>query len=198
MVRINIFDYLNSINNKNPENRNFEEVKQDINELKEYNIAFEHLEKSNLFEESSMHIDNDSFIQFKALAIGIKEKQEITKKLDRLSCNIELLKTITLTKDKHKKGNMFITDKIIKDDYSGINSIINELSSLKNKVDSIGNLHTNLLKSGLSLDVKALIEQDFSDKHKKINEAYNKQKNILLNLSNMFLNLTKDSIINKR
>ena len=71
MVRINIFDYLNSINNKNPENRNFEEVKQDINELKEYNIAFEHLEKSNLFEESSMHIDNDSFIQFKAYMSGL-------------------------------------------------------------------------------------------------------------------------------
>ena len=39
-------------------------------------------------------------------------------------------------------------------------------------------LHENLFKSGLSLDVKTLLEQDFSERRRKLNGLYEKQKNI--------------------
>ena len=54
------------------------------------------------------------------------------------------------------------------------------------------------MNNDLSLDVKAIMEQDFRKKHKKLDEIYKQQKNILLNLSNIFLKLTKKSVFKKR
>ena len=86
----------------------------------------------------------------------------------------------------------------MKNEYSSINSIVSELNSLKNKIDKLEILHTSLLKSGSSLDVKTLLEQYFREKRKKLNGVHNKQKNILLSLSNIFIRLTKHSVLKNK
>ena len=48
------------------------------------------------------------------------------------------------------------------------------------------------------MDTKTLLEQDFKENHKKLNELYNKQKNILLNLGNIFAELAKDAVRKKK
>lgn len=157
---------------------------------------FEDLEKSRLFKESSMYIKNDEFIQARFLISEIKDKKEITEMLNSLGYNIGLLRASILRQDKQKIAQDII--KIMKNNYYGINSIINELNSLKTKIDELENLHTSLMNNDLSLDVKTIIEQDFRKKHKKLDEIYKQQKNILLNLSNVFLKLTKKSVFKKR
>ena len=196
MVRIDIFDFLKETSNSNFKSKNFEEIKKDLEELYEYDITFEDLEKSRLFKESSMHIKNDEFIQARFLISEIKDKKEITEMLNSLGYNIGLLRASILRQDKQKIAQDIT--KIMKNNYYGINSIINELNSLKTKIDKHENLHTSLMNNDLSLDVKAIMEQDFRKKHKKLDEIYKQQKNILLNLSNVFLKLTKKSVFKKR
>jgi len=73
---INIFDYLKDLsNNAKFENKSFEETKEDLETLHEYDVLFEELEKSTLFDpEVSMHIKNNDFIQTRLLIFEIKEK----------------------------------------------------------------------------------------------------------------------------
>jgi len=193
VIKINIFDFLSS-QKKGFERKTLEETKKDIKDLHEHNIEFEHLEKSSLFGSSSMHVDNDSFIQSRLLISEIKNKQELTTKLGHLAKNISLLRA---TSSKGRKGNMQITEKILKDEYCGLNNVISDLSVLKNSLEKIEKLHLDLMNSHVSLDVKTVMEQEFSRKHKKLNEAYNKQKTILLNLSSIFINLARDSTTKK-
>ncbi len=196
MIRIDIFDFLKETSNQNFKSKNFEEIKKDLEELYEYDIVFEELEKSRFFKESSMHIKNNDFIQTRLLISEIKDKKEITEMLNSLGYNVGLLRASILRQDKEKIAKDIA--KIMKNNYYGINSIINELNSLKNKLYQLESLQINLLDSELSLDVKAIMEQEFRKKHKKLDEIHIKQKNILLNLSSIFLKLTKKSVFKKR
>ena len=184
---INIFDYLKDLsNNAKFENKSFEETKEDLEELYKYNIIFEELEKGTLFDpEVSMHIKNNEFIQTRLLISEIREKQEIKNRLNSLGYSVGWLKAAVLIKDRNIANKSI--ESIIKNDYSSISIIVSELNTLKNKIDELESLHISLLKSGLSLDTKTLLEQDFKENHKKLNELYNKQKNILLNLSSIFV-----------
>ena len=195
---INIFDYLKELgNNAKFENKSFEQTKKDLEELYEYNITFEELEKGNLFApENSMHINNDVFMQATSIISEIKEKQEIKNRLNSLGYSVGWLKAAVLIKDRNIANKAI--ESIIKNDYSSISIIVSELNTLKNKIDELESLHMSLLKGGLSLDTKTLLEQDFKEKHKKLNELYNKQKSILLNLSNIFVKLTKSYVFKNK
>ena len=195
---IDVSDYIKSLGNKgNFENRSFEETKRDLEELHEYNIIFEELEKSTFFQaENSIHLDNDVFMQNQLIISEIKEKQEITNKLNDLTYNVGWLRAAIVIKDKTIINKAI--NNILKHENSSINAIVTELNSLRNKIDEFENLHTNLLKSSLSLDTKTLMEQDFKEKHEKLNELYSKQKNIFLNLSSIFIKLAKDSVLKKK
>ena len=197
MVKINLFDRVRAPNKIKSENKSFEDIKKSLEELHEHSIIFEELEKSSLFEaENSIYIKNDAPIQIKSLISEIKEKQEITDRLHSLSYSIKWLMAAILRKDNHIISKAISS--ITKNEYSSINTIIPELKSLKNKIEKFENLHTDMLDSNLlSLDIKILLEQDFKEKHKKLNELYNKQKNILLNLSSIFVKLTKHHVIKK-
>ena len=186
---IDIFDYVKG--SKKFEQKSFSETKKDIEELHEYNIVFEDLERSTLFEEGSMYVNNEDFIKFRLLACEIKDKQEITNKLNNLVHNIDLLSSVS------PKKHQDFAIRIVKNNFNSMHSIIIDLNSLKNSVDKFEDLHTTLMNSGLSLDVKILLEQDFRNKHVKLNELYNKQKNIFLNLSSIFLKLAKGSVLKR-
>ena len=195
---INIFDYLKDLsNNAKFENKSFEETKEDLEELYKYNIIFEELEKGTLFDpEVSMHIKNNEFIQTRLLISEIREKQEIKNRLNSLGYSVGWLKAAVLIKDRNIANKSI--ESIIKNDYSSISIIVSELNSLKSRIDELESLHISLLKGGLSLDTKTLLEQDFKENHKKLNELYNKQKNILLNLGNIFAELAKDAVRKKK
>ena len=186
---IDIFNYLKG--SKKFEQKYFSETKKDIEELQEYDIVFEDLERSTLFEEGSMYVNNEDFMKFRLLACEIKDKQEITNKLNNLVHNIDLLSSVS------PKKHQDFAIRIVKNNFNSMHSIITDLNSLKNSVDKFEDLHTTLMNSGLSLDVKILLEQDFRNKHVKLNELYNKQKNIFLNLSSIFLKLAKGSVLKR-
>lgn len=174
-----------------------EEAKRELESLHEYNSVFEELEKSNLFaSENSIHFDNETFIQASSLASEIAAKQEIMQRLNSLSYSIGWLNSAISAKDGYIINKSI--ESILKNDYSSISSIISELDSLKSSMGKLEALHENLFKSSLSLDVKAVLEQDFRDKRKKLDDLYKKQKNILLALSNVFVKLSKGFVLNKK
>ncbi len=197
MVRIDVFDYIKDLSNAKSETKSFEETKKDLEGLYEYDIILEELENSNFFApENSIYINYDTLMQARSIISEIKEKQEIKDRLNSLSYSIGWLKTSVLIKDKDIANKAI--GSIIKNNYSSISTIVSELNNLKSKIDELEYLHLSLLKSGLSLDIKTLLEQDFKEKHKKLNDLYNKQKSILLNLSSIFVRLTKENMLKKR
>lgn len=198
MVRINIVDYINDLSNSKFEAKSFEEVKKDLEEVYEDYIFLEEIEKNNFFTpKNSMNIDNDTFVQTRLLISEIKDKQEISKRLSSLSYSIGWLKTGVIIKDENIVGKAIKS--IMKNDYSSINVIVSELNSLKDAIGRLENLHTRLLDNNiLSLDAKILLQQDFESKHEKLNGLHNRQKNILLNLSSIFVKLTKKTMLKKK
>ena len=177
--------------------KSLDEVKKQIESLHEYNGVFEELEKTQLFaQENSMRINNDILSQASSIISEIKEKQDINHRLNRLSYTVGWLKSALSVKDKDitKKA----IESALKNKYSSISSIVSELNLLKGGIDKFENIHSELLKSGLSLDVKTLMEQEFLQKHKKLDELHSKQKNILLNLSSIFAGLAKDAVGKKK
>ncbi|MBW2976447.1 hypothetical protein KY347_03300 [Candidatus Woesearchaeota archaeon] len=163
----------------------------------EFDIVLEELEKSSLFDpENSMYVENDVFVRARILISEIKEKQEILGRLNSLSYNVGWLRAAVVIKD-NTVANKAINN-ILKNEYSSISSIISELESLKTKIDQLEQLHAGLLKSGLSLDVKISLEQDFKEKHKKLDELYNRQKNVLFSLSSIFSGLAKEHALKNK
>jgi len=175
------------------ESKGIEEIKEEVEGLLEYNIIFEELEQSAFFNpETSMHITNHDFLQSRILISEILEKKEIIDRISNLSLNIESLKKSSLENNNEK-----IKEKIsliLNNEYSSIKTIISELNSLKSKIDEFEKLYNGLLKSDLlSLDIKMLIEQDFG-KRQKLDELFDKQKSLLMSLSNIFVKLAKGAI----
>lgn len=194
MIIIGISDRVRDLRTQKPEGKSLEQAKKELEELHEYDIVFEELEKGSLFgPENSMHIKNNELIQALSVISEIKEKQGITERLRSLSYSVSWLKSAILAKD-NTIANKAISS-ILRNEYSSIASIIGELESLKNKIDELEALHITLLKSGLSLDVKTLLEQDFREKHKKLNELYGKQKSVLMGLSSVFASLAKNPVL---
>ena len=185
MIIINVVDIGKSL----------EETKKDLEELNEFGVVFDELD-SPFEAQASMYLDNNAFMRNQLLISEIKDKQEITDRLNSLSYSVGWLKAAIIIKDNNIAAKAI--KNIMKNEYSSINSIVSELNSLKNKIDKLEILHTSLLKSGSSLDVKTLLEQDFREKRKKLNGVHNKQKNILLSLSNIFIRLTKHSVLKNK
>ena len=175
--------------------KSLEETKKDLEELNEFGVVFDELD-SPFEAQASMYMDNNAFMRNQLLISEIKDKQEITDRLNSLSYSVGWLKAAIIIKDNNIAAKAI--KNIMKNEYSSINSIVSELNSLKNKIDKLEILHTSLLKSGSSLDVKTLLEQDFREKRKKLNGVHNKQKNILLSLSNIFVKLTKHSVLKNK
>jgi len=192
VVLIGAFDRLIDSSNKN-----FEEAKKGLEELYEYGILFEELDNNFLNAENFMHINNDIFIKTTLLISEIKEKQEITNRLNSLSYNVGWLKSAIIIKDSNIISKSI--KNVMNNEYSSINAIISELNSLKSSIDKLKRLHSNLLDSNiLGLDIQILLEQDFKRNYEKLYGLYNKQKDILLNLSSIFINLTRDSVLKNK
>lgn len=171
-----------------------EDIKKELEGLDNHNKVFESLDNISLFD-SYPDLGNDGFTQLKSLVYEIGEKREIAKKLQSLEHNISLLKSIVLSKNKDRHQSFML--RVIENNYSSMHSIIADLGSLKAKADEMGAIHQNLLGSNLPLDVKILLEQNFKGKSEKLNDAYNKQKSILLGLSSIFLKLVKGKVFKK-
>ncbi len=179
------------------ESKSIEEIKQEIEVLSEYNLIFEELEHSALFNpQTSMHISNNDFFESRILIDGIIEKREINERLGTLGFHINSLQQDILSNDNKKVRDRISL--ILNNEYSSIKTIISELNSFKKRIDEFEKLHIGLLNSNLlSLDIKMLLEQDFRKKQ-DLNELFDKQKTILLDLSRVFVRLAKSSIRGNR
>lgn len=175
--------------------KNLEEIKKYLEDLHPFNTIFDELDANKILE-NSINVNSDTFIKTASVISEIKDKQDITQRLDSLMYSIKWLKSGILIRDsiiiETARKN------VLKNKYSSINSIISELNSLKENINNLEDVHSDLLKTGLSLDIKALMEQDFAENRKKLNELHLKQKNILLSLSKIFINLTKGPAIKKK
>ena len=171
-----------------------EDIKKEVEWLDSHNRGFESLDNIRLFDSYS-DLGNDDFTQFKSLVSEIGEKREIAKKLQSLEHNISLLKSIVLSKNKDRHQSFML--RVVENNYSSMHSIIADLGSLKAKADEMGIMHQNLLGSNLPLDAKILLERGFEGKQEKLNELYDKQKSILLDLSSIFLKLVKGRVFKK-
>ena len=171
-----------------------EGIKKEMDELDRHSAVFESLDNASLFDDYA-HLGNDDLMQFGSLVSEIRGKQEVIKKLQSLDHNISLLRSIVLSKNKDKHQSFML--RVVENNYNSLHSIIEDLSSLKTKINEMGRMHQNLLDSSLPLDVKILLEQNFKGKHEKLNDAYYKQKSVLLGLSSIFLKMVKGRVFKK-
>ncbi|MBI2134403.1 hypothetical protein HYU09_00285 [Candidatus Woesearchaeota archaeon] len=172
---------------------NLDEIKDSLEELHAHNIVFEGLEHG-LYEESL--IDNYDYARLGSVISEIKGKKGIANKLKSMSHNVDLLNGIVLEKS-HIKHQSFVT-RIIENNLNCMNSVIEDLILLKGNLDELEYLNGSLLSSRLPLDIKILLEQNFERKHKKMSEIYAKQKNLMVNLSRIFIKLAKKSVFSRR
>ena len=171
-----------------------EDIKKEVEWLDSHNRVFESLDNLSLFDSYS-DLGSDDFTQLKSLVSEIREKREIVKKLQSPGHNISLLNSIVLSKNKDRHQSFML--RVVENNYSSMHSIIADLGSLKAKADEMGIMHQNLLGSNLPLDAKILLERGFEGKQEKLNELYDKQKSILLDLSSIFLKLVKGRVFKK-
>jgi hypothetical protein len=177
--------------------KSIDEIRWDISQISEYNLLFDELEQSALFmPEISMHISNHDFFHSRAMVSEIIEKKEINNRLANLTLNLASLNDAAVDDNKDKIKSK--TSLILNNEYSSIKVIISELNSFKSKIDEFEKMHDELLKSNLiSLDIKMQLEHDFKKK-RQMEELYNKQKCILVDLSKVFVKLAKESVKNNR
>ena len=102
--------------------------------------------------------------------------------------------TISEIMEKKSIGNKLI----IENNLNCMNSIIEGLGLLKNSLDELENLNSRLLGSRLPLDIKMMLEQNFGRKHRKLNEVYAKQKELLVNLSSIFMSCARKAVYGRR
>lgn len=172
---------------------NFEAIRGNLKELDQHSIVFEQLGQG-LFEEKL--VNNYDYAKFGMVISEIMEKKVIGNKLKSMGHNVGLLRRIILAKG-HAKHQDFVS-RIIENNLNCMNSIIEDLGLLKNSLDELENLNSRLLESRLPLDIKILLEQNFGRKHRKLNEAYAKQKELLVNLSGIFINFARKAISGRR
>ncbi|MBI2208926.1 hypothetical protein HYU50_05525 [Candidatus Woesearchaeota archaeon] len=172
---------------------NVEEIKGSLEELHQHNIVFEELDKG-LFEESLAY--NHDYARFGMIISEIKGKKSIVSRLKSLEHNVGLLSGIISAKSGQKHRH-FVT-RIIENNLNCMNSVIGDLSLLKNNLEELENLNSSLLSSRLPLDIKILLEQNYGRKRKKLDEIYAKQKAVLVNLSSIFIKLAKKSAFSRR
>jgi len=172
---------------------NLDEIRSGLEELDQHSIVFEQLGEG-LFEEKL--VDNYDYAKFGMTISEIMEKKSIGNKLKSMSHNVGLLKRIIQAKG-HSRHQEFVS-RIIENNLNCMNSIIEGLGLLKNSLDELENLNSRLLGSRLPLDIKMMLEQNFGRKHRKLNEVYAKQKELLVNLSSIFMNCARKAVYGRR
>ncbi len=172
---------------------NLDGIRISLKELDQHSIVFEQLGEG-LFEEKL--VDNHDYAKFGMTISEIMEKKGIGNKLKSMSHNTGLLRGIIQAKG-HSRHQEFVS-RIIENNLNCMNSIIEDLGLLKNNLDELENLNSRLLGSRLPLDIKMLLEQNFGRKHRKLNEVYAKQKELLVNLSSIFMSFARKAISGRR
>ena len=184
---IGVFEHIGKLKEEPGfEQKTFEKIKGDLEGLFEYEPFFKGLDKSKFFDLP----EKDVFIDLRLLISEIKEKEEITDQLHSLAYNVGLLRAAVLTRDDSKISR--INRNTSGNEYSGVLSIVEELDSLENKIKKLEVVHSNLLKSNFSTEIKSALEEEFKVKQEKLKELHKKQKNILINLADMLLKLSQN------
>ncbi len=123
----------------------------------------------------------------------LKEKDEISERLRALSYNLSILRSSVLTKDY--RNTLKTINDFLKNDYSGVSVVIKELNDFKGKINELDN-HYNLLMNYLpkALDYELTTEAKNKEHINKLQSVQQKQKEIFVNITKLFVKLSKVSI----
>lgn len=191
VILIDIYDLYSELSKQSFEERTFPQLKRDLDALEEQKVVFEALHQSSLFEDKSVHVSNDHLLQARLLISEIKEKQEIIDKLDGLASDVGLLRSTVLTNDKEKASRLIRN--ITQNQYYGISNVVNDLNTLKTKIGSLEKVHEDIL-SKTNLEANTQLQEEFEKKHSDLKDLHKQQKNVFLNLTNIFMQLAKQHI----
>ena len=126
----------------------------------------------------------------------LKDKKEVKDKLEILCYHLGLLRTISLTKDYSPVKR--IINQFIKNEYTNISVIIDDIKNLNKSIDNLNNSYSSLVdKLPKSMDLKLCDEFNYQkhiEKLKKINE---KHKQLLFDISYLFIKLTRKLLKDK-
>lgn len=172
------------------------QIKEELEDIKEINEIVDNFQEfSELHDKEFLKQVYPQDIPFKLALMNsrIKEKNEISERLRGLSYNLSVLRSSILTKD-HKNTLKIIND-FLKNDYSGVSAITDELNDFKEKINRLDSYY-NILMNQMpkTLDHKLTTEQKQKGYINKLHSLHQKQKKIFINTSKLFTELSKNSI----
>lgn len=202
MLRIQVEHYIEELKDYSDsfeESNKYEkltDINNELEEIKEINKII------NLFEEhSDLHdkkflkniYDQNLPMKIKELNSKLKEKDEISERLREMSYYLSTLRTSILTKDK--KQSISAISNFLTNKYAGLKTVIAELNDFKEKIKEADE-HYRLLMRFIpnSLDHQLTTRKKYKDHRKNLLSLHAKQKEILQNVSKLFLNFSKKAL----
>ena len=190
MIIIDIYSFVKALEGADS-GIGFARLKKELSELEHHHIDLEHIHSSAFFSESSMHVDNDSMMRLSFLQNETSIMHDITKNLNILASNIDILKTM---RDIGQRGeNINFVNNILSNEEYGINPSIESMQKIGSVLDEMEGIKDRISKKA-PIDIMSSIEHEFSQKHGKLRKIHGKQKQVLLGLSRIFLELAKGKI----
>lgn len=198
MVKIDVFDYFN-LSEKEKLIESFSEIKNELEKLEEINDLIENFEKNSLFHSEvflkkakNQHLA----LKIKLLNSELREKNEISERLQSLGYNLGLLRMLLVAKDD--KVFKKIKESFLTNDYSSIPVIIKELNDFKGKISELENNYKALINERYaSIDFKIRHEHHLEEHLKNLNNVHKKQKQLLSSMGIMFVDLCKNVLKQK-
>jgi hypothetical protein len=177
-------------------NINLKEIRYELENIAEINEVVKSFQKSSELHSKEFLRDiyhQDIPMKIALLSSHLKEKNEISERLRALLYNLSTLRSSILTKDR--KEALKIINDFLKNTYSGVSVIANELNDFKKKINKLDS-HYRMLMSYVpkTLDYKLTTEAEYKKYIGTLHSIHQKQKEIFLNISKLFMKLSKVSI----
>jgi len=191
--------------------RSIKESIEQLDKVKELLVAFEKSQRKEIQTHTKEHarfLDEIDYENRKEIVSGISAVRrinsslvahnEITEKLEMLAYNLGLMKTTILTKDFKTTRRMM--RKMLSEEDLGIKGVITHTSRFKQDVERLRSEYEKLVEkasaAGRGVDNVAA----FAGKNAAISRLealHEKQKNILVMISNEFANVSKRLLSDK-
>lgn len=199
MFKIKVENYLEELKTVSKESlklNSLRDVKVEIENIKDINHAIRNFERySELHDKEFLKsLENQDIpMRITLLNSEIKEKSEINERLSELCYYLSTLNTAVLTKDRVRAKN--IIKNAMTNEYAGIKTILSELKDFSDKITD-AEKHYSMLMEFLpkGLDTKLTTEKKYKDHMKKLKSIHNRQKEIFVNTTKMFLKMSKKGL----
>ncbi|MBL7054913.1 hypothetical protein ISS05_04100 [Candidatus Woesearchaeota archaeon] len=177
-------------------NINIIEIREELENLKEIKEVIDNFQKySELHDKKFLKTVYQQSIPVEITLMNshLKEKNELNERLRSLFYNLSVLRSSILTKDKEK--TLKVINNFLKNDYSGIPAITNELNELKSKIKNLDD-HYKLLMDYVpkNLEHKLTTEAKCKEHIDRLHSIHKKQKDIFMDISRWFVKLSRTGL----